>query len=61
MDPDKLSQVVQTYLFTGRTPLRDSIIGALQNKPKILERKTIAERIIEKLREFIQTFEEGWG
>ena len=61
MDPDKLSQVVQTYLFTGRTPLRDSIIAALNNKPKILERKTIAERIIEKLKEFIQTFEEGWG
>jgi hypothetical protein len=30
-------------------------------KPKILERKTVTERVIAKLLEFIQTFEDSVG
>jgi type I restriction enzyme R subunit len=58
---DQLSNVVESYLFTGRKPLRDHIVGALKVKPRILDRKTIVERITEKVMGFVETFDEGIG
>lgn len=61
MDYEKLTDVVDQYLFTGRLPLRDSIVDALEEKPKLLQRKSIVERIIGKVSEFVEVFSEGMG
>tara|TARA_R110002110_G_scaffold122699_3_gene299046 strand:- start:173 stop:454 length:282 start_codon:yes stop_codon:yes gene_type:complete len=53
--------MISEYHFTSKTPLSDAVIEALNEKPKILERKTVVERVIDRLRELIQTFDEGWG
>ncbi|MCG8329983.1 MAG: type I restriction endonuclease subunit R [Chitinophagales bacterium] len=61
LSKDKLFKIIDNYLFTGRKPLRDNIVGAMEVKPKLLQRKTIAERVIDKIINFVQTFDEGMG
>lgn len=56
---EKLRELLDDFLFTGRQPLREQIVDALVEKPKLLERKTILERINDKLQDFINTFVEG--
>ena len=56
-----MQALIDDYLFTEREPLRDDIVNVLQEKPKILERKTIVERVIAKMKAFVETFIEGLG
>jgi type I restriction enzyme R subunit len=57
--PEKLQSIIDNYLFTERKPLNDEIVDSLKSKPKILERKTIVERVIDKIVNFVDTFVEG--
>ena len=57
--PDGLKKVLDNYLFTQRQPLRDDVVNILITKPKILERKTITERVISKIVDFVDTFING--
>ncbi len=61
LDPVKLQSVLGNYLFTERTPLRDEVLDMLPAKPKLLERKPIAERITAKMLSFVETFISGMG
>lgn len=61
MNRHALDALLRRYRFTGKVPLRDDIFSALNFQPKILERKTIYDRIVDKLQELIQTFDEGMG
>jgi len=61
IDPSAFKRMISEYHFTSKTPLSDTVIEALQEKPKILERKTVVERVIDRLRDLIQTFDEGMG
>jgi len=57
--PEKLDGIIRDYLFSGKQPLRDEIIKSLDKKPSVLERKTIGERVITKMMEFVDTFING--
>ena len=57
--PEKLNEVLRNYLFTERSPMPDEIVGLLKEKPKLLERKNIFERISEKIKDFIETYITG--
>lgn len=59
LKPNKLQEVIDTYLFTGREPLRDALIRTLETKPKLLERKQTATRILDKVMEFVACFLDG--
>lgn len=61
LDPVKLQAVLGNYLFTERKPLRDEVLDMLPAKPKLLERKPIAERITAKVIGFVETFISGMG
>jgi type I restriction enzyme R subunit len=56
---EKIYQVIENYLFTGREPLRDDIISSLKKKPSVLRRKKIGERIIGKILDFVEVFDNG--
>lgn len=56
---EKLQQLIDDYLFSGRKPRRDDLADTLKEKPKILERDSIVTRISKKLNKFIDTFIEG--
>ncbi|WP_299700198.1 type I restriction endonuclease subunit R [uncultured Pontibacter sp.] len=61
LDPVKLQAVLGNYLFTERKPLRDEVLDMLPARPKLLERRPIAERITAKVIGFVETFISGMG
>jgi type I restriction enzyme R subunit len=61
LSPQKFESIVQTYVFANRLPRHQEIVDSLNFQPKILERKTLLERITLKIEEFITTFIDGMG
>jgi len=58
---EKLQQVIGNYLYTERVPLRDDVVEILNTKPKIRDRKSIVERVTNKIMSFIETFMDDMG
>jgi type I restriction enzyme R subunit len=56
---EKVSEIIGEYLFTERKPLPDTIVNLLEIKPKILERKSIVERITDKILNYVDVFING--
>ncbi len=61
LDPAAFKTMIEQYHFSGKKPLQGAIVGALAEKPKILERKGIVERVTRKLMGLISTFDDGLG
>ena len=59
MDLEGLQKVIGDYLFTEKTPQRDDVVAIMRERPKLKERGTITERIIEKIKAFVETFIDG--
>jgi type I restriction enzyme, R subunit len=57
--PEKVSEIIEKYIFNQRPPLPDTIVQLLETKPKLLERKPIIERITGKILDFVETFING--
>ena len=49
------------YQFTGAEPLTDEVISAINEPPGILQRKKVASRIVERMVDYIETFDEHLG
>ncbi len=56
LDAGKVEKMINRYLFTEITPLRDDVVKAMLNKPQLLQRKTLAQRALEKIMGFVETF-----
>jgi type I restriction enzyme R subunit len=54
--PEQTQQVIETYLYEQRTPLKDAIASTLKVKPKLLERKTIVPKVLDKIMGFVERF-----
>lgn len=61
LDRLKFDKLVDHFNFSGQNPLRDDIVAALNAPPKILDRRKIVNRILERLIGFIRTFEDDVG
>lgn len=61
LDLDMLNKLISNYLFTEKQPLRDEVIETMKEKPGLRERKYSSERIIDKIKGFIETFINGMG
>lgn len=59
LDENHLQEIIGKYLFTEKKPLRDDVIGMINTRPALKERASIAERVTEKILEFIETFING--
>lgn len=59
--PAELERLLETYTFANRLPREQEIVTSLSFKPKILERRSIIERVGDKIKAFIDTFIEGMG
>jgi type I restriction enzyme R subunit len=53
---DETKKIVDTYLYDQRQPLKDDIAKTLKTKPKLLERKTIVPRVLDKIMGFVEKF-----
>ena len=58
---EKLVETISDYLFTQKAPLRDEVIGLMNERPNLKERATASERITKKILNFVETFIEGMG
>jgi type I restriction enzyme R subunit len=53
---DEVKKVIDTYLYDERVPLANDIAATLKIKPKLLERKKIVPRVLDKIVGFVDKF-----
>ena len=52
--------MIEHFLYSEKEPLRDEILDLLEgDKPTLLQRKTIGDRILKKIVDFVETFVNG--
>lgn len=56
LNPQKLQELIEDYLFSQRTPTRQEVIETLEVQPSVLQRKTIGEKLLIRFRNFVDTF-----
>ena len=56
LNKEEVKKVVDTYLYDERPPLNDDIANTLNVKPKLLERKKVVPRVLEKIMGFVEKF-----
>jgi len=61
LHPDRVEALLSDRAFTGRKPLRDTLIGAMKERPRLLQREARAERLWTRLGDYLDTFVEGLG
>ena len=59
LSSEGLQVVIGKYLFTEKVPMRDDVIEIMNKRPSLRERGSIAERVISKIREYVETFIDG--
>ena len=60
LSPEKTERLIEGYLFSEKEPMRDEILELIQGeKPTILERKKLGDRILAKIIGFVDTFITG--
>lgn len=61
LNEEAVFQMIDDYHFTGKKPLRDTVFEALESKPKLLERKSIFDRVVIALLDIVRKFDDGLG
>ena len=56
---DVVQKIIAEYTFTGRAPLAEQVHDAVIEKPRILERRTVLERVTDKILDLVNTFNDG--
>lgn len=59
LDAGQFKALIDAYIFSGQEPIRDDVYRCLDNRPSILQARTIGERIINKMKEFVEVFIHG--
>jgi len=59
LDKEQFKALIETYIFSGQTPLRDEVLKCLGDRPSILQAREIGERIIIKMKEYVEVFVMG--
>ena len=59
LDKEQFKALIEAYIFSGQDPLRDEVLKCLGNRPSIMQAREIGERIISRMKEYIQVFEMG--
>ncbi len=59
LDTEKLESTIGKFMFSGKIPLRDEIVGMMNERPSLKERATVAERITNRILSFVETFISG--
>ena len=59
LDKAQFKALIESYTYNGREPLRDEVFKCLDSRPSILKAREIGERILDKMKEFVQVFVNG--
>ena len=61
LDKDQFKALIDAYTFSGQESIRYEVYKCLDNRPSILQARTIGERIIARMKEFVEVFVRGVG
>jgi type I restriction enzyme R subunit len=62
LSKEKTKQMIEHYLFSEQPPMRDEVLDLIDgDKPTILERKKVGDKIYQKIMDFINTFIFGYA
>ncbi len=60
LSKEKTQKLIENYLFAEREPLRDEILELIEGeKPSVLQRKKLGDRILKKILGFVEIFING--
>lgn len=60
LSTEKTVKIIENYLFSERKPLRDELLNLIEGeKPSVLKRKSVGERILNGIVSFVETFIDG--
>ena len=60
LSEDKTEKLIEDYLFAERPPLRDEVLELINGeKPGLLQRKKLGDRILKRIMDFVDTFING--
>lgn len=60
LSQEKTEKLIDNYLFSEKEPMRDEILDLIEGeKPTILQRKKLGDRILSKIVGFVDTFING--
>lgn len=59
LEPEKLEEVISTYMYTEKEPLRDNVVAIMKTRPPLAVRRSTADRVIGKIVDFVETFISG--
>jgi len=61
LDCKEVRNVVDKYIYEQRIPLKDEVVKTLKVKPKLLERKKVVPRVLDKIVNFVEKFYDDLG
>ena len=60
LSSERTQKLIENYLYAEREPLRDELLNLIEgDKPSVLNRKSIGDRILSKVINFVETFING--
>jgi type I restriction enzyme, R subunit len=60
LSANKTEKLIENYLFAEREPLRDEVLNLIEGeKPSLLQRKNLGDRILKRIMDFVETFING--
>jgi len=57
LDKEQFKALIDAYIFSGQEPLRDEVLKCLGNRPSILQARIIGQKIIARMKEYVEVFE----
>jgi type I restriction enzyme R subunit len=59
LDKEQFNNLIESYIYSGQEPIKDDVFKCLDNRPSILQARSIGERILDKMKKFVEVFIEG--
>ncbi len=59
LDQKQFQALIDAYIYSDKEPVREEVFKCLDNRPSVLEARAIGERIIAKMKEFVEVFVRG--
>lgn len=59
LDEEQFKALIDAYIFSGQEPIKEDIYRCMANRPSILHARAIGDRIIERMKEYVEVFVVG--
>ena len=59
LDKAQFKALIDAYIYSGREPIKDEVFQCLDNRPSVMQARVIGDRIIAKMKEFVEVFVNG--